>query len=123
VIVDAVGLVEHAKVDTQTLERKKSVAFDKLLEVVALGARDDDTLTSLAGRLARLERSLNEQDHYKIVAESGGQTLGDLARGLLDALALDQQLAAAPVGAGTDAPSETQIAQVAEQRVDDAIAP
>ena len=123
VIVDAVGVVEQAKVDTQTLERKKSVAFDKLLEAVALGARDDDTLTSLAGRLARLERSLNEQDHYKIAADSGGRTLGDLARSLLNALDLDQQLAAAQLIAGTDAPSAAQIAQVAAQLIDAAVAP
>ena len=123
VIVDAVGVVEQAKVDTQTLERKKSVAFDKLLEAVALGARDDDTLTSLAGRLARVERSLNEQDHYKIAADSGGRTLGDLARSLLNALDLDQQLAAAQLIAGTDAPSAAQIAQVAAQLIDAAVAP
>ena len=62
VIVDAVGVVEQAKVDTQTLERKRSVPFDKLLEAVALGARDEDTLTSLAGRLARLERTLTRAE-------------------------------------------------------------
>jgi type I restriction enzyme R subunit len=123
VIVDAVGVVGQPKVDTQTLERKKSVAFDKLLEAVALGARDDDTLTSLAGRLARLERTLNEQDRYAIAAESGGQTLGDLARGLLDALDLDRQLAAAQATTSLEQPSEAQIAQVAEQLVDAAVAP
>src|SRR6185295_4125662 len=36
---------------------------------------------------------------------------------------LDQQLAAAQVVAGTDAPSEAQIAQVAAQRIDAAVAP
>ena len=35
VIVDAVGVVEQEKADTQTLERKRTVPFDKLLESVA----------------------------------------------------------------------------------------
>ncbi|HEX9369729.1 MAG TPA: DEAD/DEAH box helicase family protein, partial [Roseiflexaceae bacterium] len=123
VIVDAVGVVDQPKVDTQTLERKQSVPFDRLLEAVALGARDDDTLSSLAGRLARLERTLKEQDRYTIVAASGGQALGDLARGLLDALDLDRQFVAAQMAAGTDTPSEAQIAQVAEQLIEAAVTP
>lgn len=64
VIVDVVGAVEHPKAETQTLERKRTVPFDKLLEAVALGARDEDTLSSLAGRLARLAKGLTEQDEY-----------------------------------------------------------
>ncbi len=122
-IVDAVGVVDQPKVDTQTLERKKSLPFDRLLEAVALGARDEDTLSSLAGRLARLERTLNEQDRYAIAAASGGQALGDLARGLLDALDPDQQLAAAQSAAGTTNPDETQVAQAAAELVEAAITP
>ncbi len=49
VIVDAVGVVEQEKVDTQTLERKRTVSFEKLLEQVAWGATDADTLSSLDG--------------------------------------------------------------------------
>ncbi len=123
VIVDAVGVVDQAKVDTQTLERKRSVAFDKLLEAVALGARDEDTLSSLAGRLARLARTLTEQDDYSIAAASGGQAVGDLARSLLDALDPDQQLAVAQATAGTPDLSEAQIAQAAEQLIEAAVTP
>lgn len=86
VIVDAVGVVEAAKVDTQSLERKRSLPFDKLLSQVALGARDEDTLLSLAGRLGRLERTLTPQDVYAIGAVSGGRTLKVLANALLDAV-------------------------------------
>jgi type I restriction enzyme R subunit len=68
VIVDAIGVVEQEKIETQTLERKRSIGFDKLLEAVALGAHDDDTLSSLAGRLARLDRTMTEQDRYNVNA-------------------------------------------------------
>ena len=56
------GIVEQEKIDTQTLERKRSLKLDKLLELVALNAADEDTVLSLAGRLARLGRSLSPAD-------------------------------------------------------------
>jgi hypothetical protein len=52
-IVDAVGVCENDKTDSRPLERKKSVSFDKLITSIAAGIRDDDHLTSLAGRLAK----------------------------------------------------------------------
>lgn len=90
VVVDAVGVMESPKADTQSLERKRSVPFDKLIEFVALGAHDEDTLSSLAGRLARLERTLTPQDQYQVQAASGGRGLRELAHALLDALDPDK---------------------------------
>jgi len=49
VIVDAVGVCEEDKTDMRPLERKVHVPFEKLLNGVAMGIRDVDTLTSLAG--------------------------------------------------------------------------
>ena len=86
VIVDAVGVVEQDKIDTQTLERKRTVPFDKLLEPVALGAHDEDTLTSLAGRLARLERALTDADRARDRRRPAARRLRDLANALLDAV-------------------------------------
>jgi type I site-specific restriction endonuclease len=58
VLVDAVGVTESDKTDSRPLERKPTVAFDQLLKNVAIGHRDEDTLTSLANRIARLDRSV-----------------------------------------------------------------
>jgi type I restriction enzyme R subunit len=58
VLVDAVGVCERMKTDEPPLERKRSVPFDKLLYSVALGNHDEDTLSSLAGRLGRLATRL-----------------------------------------------------------------
>ena len=86
VIVNAVGIVDNPKLDTESLERKRSVPFARLLEQVALGIRDEDTLSSLAGRLARLRVKLTEQDGYRIAATSGGLSLREITHGLLDAI-------------------------------------
>ncbi len=61
VIVDAVGVCESDKTDSRPLERKRSTPFDTLVNLVALGVRDMDTLTSLAGRLARVDRELDSR--------------------------------------------------------------
>src|SRR5262249_13126951 len=60
---------------------------------------------------------------YKIAAESGGQTLGEMARGLLDALDPDRQLAGAQAVAGTTNPTEAQLAEVIEQLAEAAVTP
>jgi type I restriction enzyme R subunit len=86
VIVDAVGVVEQEHVETGTLERKRSIPFKQLLEAVAVGQRDDDTLSSLAGRLARLEARLTEAERAEVTASAGGQSLRALVHSLLDAI-------------------------------------
>ncbi len=58
VIVDAVGVTESQLSESYSLDRKPSVSFGHLLDLVATGDRTPDTLSSLAGRLARLDRRL-----------------------------------------------------------------
>lgn len=86
VIVDAVGVCEEDKTDMRPLERKKHIPFEKLLKRVAMGVRDADTLTSLAGRLARLERGSKPGDRERIERVSGGLPLKDMVHALLDAV-------------------------------------
>ncbi|MDP3795428.1 MAG: type I restriction-modification enzyme R subunit C-terminal domain-containing protein [bacterium] len=86
VIVDCVGVCEQDKTDSAPMDQKKSVSFDKLLQAVALGNVEPEVLSSVAARLARLERELPEADKTKIMQTSGGASLKDLARGIVDAL-------------------------------------
>ena len=51
VIVDAVGLTEHDKTETQPLNRKHSVPVERLLQLVAEGSTDPDVVSTLAVRL------------------------------------------------------------------------
>ncbi|MBA3947855.1 MAG: DEAD/DEAH box helicase family protein [Herpetosiphonaceae bacterium] len=123
VIVDAVGVVEQVKVDTQSLERKRSVPFAKLLEAIALGASDDDTLSSLAGRLARLEQNLAPADQYSLTAVTSGRSLAELANTLLDALDPDRVIAVAKETSGDSEPTPEAIAEAAETLRDRAVEP
>lgn len=89
VIVDCVGVCERDKTDSRPMDAKKSVPLDKLLQAVSLGNVEDDVLSSIAARLARLDKDASEADRAKVVELSGGKTLRDLARGIVDALNID----------------------------------
>jgi type I restriction enzyme R subunit len=89
VIVDAVGVCERDKTDSRPMDQKKTVPLDKMLQAVALGNVEDEVLSSVAARLARLDKDLGEADHAKILEASGGHTLQSLARGIVEALNID----------------------------------
>ncbi|MBU0747345.1 MAG: DEAD/DEAH box helicase family protein [Gammaproteobacteria bacterium] len=89
VIVDAVGVCERDKTDSRPMDVKKSVPLDKLLQAVSLGNVEDEVLSSIAARLARLDKDASDADRAKVVELSGGKTLRELARGIVDALAID----------------------------------
>jgi len=109
VIVDAIGVCETDKTDSRPLDRKKSVPFDKLLMSIALGNRDEDTLSSLASRLARLDRQLEEPDKQQIQAAAQGMSLKDTVNRLLDALDPDNQIDKAKELFNTEEPTESQV--------------
>ena len=89
VIVDCVGVCERDKTDSRPMDVKKSVPLDKLLQAVSLGNVEDDVLSSIAARLARLDKDASDADRAKVVELSGGKTLRDLARGIVEALNID----------------------------------
>jgi type I restriction enzyme R subunit len=86
VIVDAVGVCESDKTDSRPLERQRNVPFPALLLGVALGKRDEDTLTTLAGRLARLDREISRGEAKNLATLAGGKTLSELSNALLQSI-------------------------------------
>jgi len=112
VLVDAVGVCEQDMTDTRPLERKKHVPFDKLLQRVAMGVRDTDSLESLAGRLARLDRAIPQKDRNRIETQSGGVPLKEMVHQLLDAVDPDVQQEYALRTLGSSAPEAIEKAAV-----------
>jgi type I restriction enzyme R subunit len=86
VIVDAVGVCEQDMTDSKPMEKKPTVSFEKLMQAVYLGNTEEDVLSSLAGRLARMEHRTQPEDEQKIIAQTDGFTLKDLSKNLVDAL-------------------------------------
>jgi type I restriction enzyme R subunit len=123
VIVDAVGVCESDKTDSRPLERKTTVPFDKLVLGIAIGNRDKDILTSLAGRLARLDREIEEKDREQIRQVSGGKPLTEITNRLLDAVDPDKQQEKARQTFNTDKPTEEQLGKAAKELTDIACGP
>ncbi|WP_079417945.1 type I restriction-modification enzyme R subunit C-terminal domain-containing protein [Thiomonas intermedia] len=86
VIVDAVGVCEQDKTDSRPMESKPTVGFEKLMQAVAFGNTEDDVLTSLAGRLARMEHRIQPADDERVREATGGYGLRELAHGIIAAL-------------------------------------
>lgn len=89
VLIDAVGVTENKKTVSQPLERKRPVPFDKLIDQIAQGRRDFSAISSLAGRLAALDRQIDDEDHQRVVATAQGTTLKALAGTLLKSISPD----------------------------------
>jgi type I restriction enzyme, R subunit len=123
VIVDTVGVCEQDKTDARPMEKKPSVSFEKLLQAVALGNREEDVLTSIAGRLARMEHRITKEDEQAISKASGGLSLKDLSRQLVEAVDPDRQEERAKKQFGTDKPSEQQTQQAAAALIGEAATP
>jgi len=97
------------------------VSFERLMNSVALGVRDEDTLTSLAGRLARLDREIDGKEREEIAAK--GKPLKDMINILLDAVDPDKKMERAREIFKTEAPTEEQVKKAAEEIIKDACAP
>src|SRR5690606_34372490 len=124
VVVDAVGVLHEQKSDPPII-RERGIGFEKLLELVRAGNRDEHILATLAGRLDRMERKLDHDQASAIDSVSQGQSLHGIVAGLLDAIDPDREDAVArelyklsPLAE----PTEQQIKVAQEKLRDDAAA-
>ena len=90
VIVDAIGVTKSLKTASQPLITKPNVSLKDLAMGVMMGARDEDTVSSLAGRLARLDMQLDDNDQQRIRDQTGGVRLTDIVSGLIAAIDPDR---------------------------------
>ena len=90
VIVDAVGVTTSLKTASQPLDTKPAVPLRDLAMGVMMGAHDEDTVSSLAGRLARLNRRLDPAEQQRIRDKAGGAELTGIVGNLLAAIDPDR---------------------------------
>lgn len=86
VLIDAVGVEKSLKTESRPLEKKPTLALKDLLQGVAMGSRDDDTVLSLANRLVRLAKQLDDKAQARIEKASGGIPVRELGKALITAL-------------------------------------
>jgi len=91
-IVDAVGVTKSIKTDSRPLERKPTVPMKDLLEAVHMGVRDEDTVTSLANRLTRLEKQISPDERHEFEKLAGGRNVNAVVKDLLAAYDPDRAI-------------------------------
>ncbi len=115
VIVDAVGVTKSLKTASQPLDSKPSIPSKDLAMSLMMGDRSEETVSSLAARLARIDHTLGEQDQAKITNEAG-KPLGAIVRELFDAIDPDKVEADA-MAAGHKEPDDSAVRTARENRV------
>ncbi len=121
VIVDAVGVTETEMSDSYSLEREPTVSFGRLMDLIAMGSREPDHLSSLASRLARLSHKISPTERESIETAANGVPLQTLITGLIRATDPDAAIEAAKDATGLDEPPPEAIAH-AEQQLREAAA-
>ena len=123
IVVDAVGVCEQDKTDSRTLNLQPAKTLEQVLNYIAQGGLDPDALTTLAGRLARLQKEFTpvQLDELRVLA--GGKPLSALARELLNACDRDVQVEAAKGRAESGLPTEEEIGRAAMQLAREAVTP
>ncbi len=123
VIVDAIGVTQSLKTASQPLITKPSVPLKDLAMSVMMGATDEDIVSSLAGRLARLNKQLDTDDQRRIRELAGGMELTQFAGKLFSAIDADNiearalELAKLPIGSD---PGDDKRQQAQQQLVTEA---
>ncbi|HSU56966.1 MAG TPA: DEAD/DEAH box helicase family protein [Candidatus Dormibacteraeota bacterium] len=86
VIVDAIGVTKSLKTASSPLITKPSVPLKDLAMGFMMGAHDPDTISSLAGRLSRLDHQLEPSERARIAEKTSGTSLTAIVSQLLNAI-------------------------------------
>ncbi len=114
IVIDCVGITETDLSDTQPIERKPNISLKKLLDLIGAGSTDPDVLSSVAGRLARLDRECSVEERRALAELSGGRPVSQIAGSILAALDPDGHVRKAREMFGVKEPAEPTKAQIAD---------
>jgi type I restriction enzyme R subunit len=115
VIIDAVGVCAATKTDSTAFEQQRNVSIEKLLQQIGLGSTETKALTTLAGRLARLEHRITGKEDKQLKQITDGLDLKALSRNLIDAVNPDIHMEHAKQQTGSENPDNQTIERIAEQ--------
>jgi type I restriction enzyme, R subunit len=85
VIIDAIGVEQSQKTDSRPLEKKPGMSLKDLLQNVVMGNTQEDILSTLANRLIRLDKQINEKEKTSFAEQANGHTISHVVKELLNA--------------------------------------
>lgn len=84
-IIDAIGVEQSQKTDSRPLEKAPGVSLKEVLQRIAVGDRSEEMMSTLANRLLRLDKQINEHEKQQFEQKSGGKNIPQVVRMLLNA--------------------------------------
>ena len=124
-IIDAVGVFKSIKVDYPVVDKKPTVPLKDLMKMVILQP-DEDTMSSLAARLTKIDKQITETDREKFIELAEGKNLTEVALNLAnvyDPDAIDERARQIYKIPDDAEPDEKQIKETIEQYSNEAIKP
>jgi type I restriction enzyme R subunit len=122
VLVDAVGVTETDLLDSPPLDREPAVPLERLLNRIATRIPDPNAVSTIASRIARIDRSLTSEERLEL-EQLAGMSLSDLTRGMVESVDPDRQLEAARNATAKEEPDAREIAAATKQLLEAAVAP
>lgn len=127
VIIDAIGVENSQKTDSRPLEKKPGMSLKDVLQNVAMGNTQEDILSTLANRLIRLDKQINDKEKAGFAAQANGCSINHVVKQLLNAYDLDtiEKERSKVTSELVDAPPvvvEKEITRRHQQIIEDAVA-
>lgn len=85
VIIDAIGVEQSQKTDSRPLEKAPGISLKDVLTSIAMGNTSEEMLSTLASRLLRLDKQLNDKDKAQFAEKANGMTISQVVKQLLQA--------------------------------------
>ncbi|CAM3889078.1 MULTISPECIES: DEAD/DEAH box helicase family protein [Flavobacterium] len=85
VIIDAIGVEQSQKTDSRPLEKAPGVSLKDVLTSVAMGNTSEEMMSTLANRLIRLEKQLQDKHKKEFSEKANGLSINQVVQKLLNA--------------------------------------
>ncbi len=125
--------ISTVKLRTETVQEiVKTFSLESLVQSVAIGIRDESTLSSLIDNLTRIEKSMNEKDKTEVNNLLSGfdpplTSLKDVINKLIESISAEKQLSKAREmfgdGNRTYSPSDTELKRATDDLISEACSP
>lgn len=86
VIIDAIGVENSHKTDSRPLEKNPGMSLKDVMNNIAIGNNSsEELLSTLANRLIRLDKQINESERNKLSELADGKSINHIVKELLNA--------------------------------------
>ncbi len=83
VIIDAIGVEQSQKTDSRPLEKAPAVSLKEVLQRISVGDRSEEMMSTLANRLLRLDKQINDFEKQTFADKAQGKGISEVVRQLL----------------------------------------